>query len=48
MVLTPAGRKVLKLYRAVGSKAQAAVERLLRELVALIRADSPASSKDRR
>ena len=47
-VLTPTGRKVLKLYRAVESKAQAAVERPLRELVALIRADSPASSKDTR
>ncbi len=39
-VLTPAGRRVLQLYRSVEKKAQAAVERPLRELVALIRPEA--------
>lgn len=44
-VLTPTGCKVLKLYRSVESKAQTAVERPLRELVALIREDAGDPSK---
>lgn len=39
-VLTPSGRRVLQLYRSVEKKAQAAVERPLRELVALIRPEA--------
>ncbi len=38
--LTPTGLRVLKLYRSVEAKAQAAVGRPLRELVSLIRDDA--------
>ncbi|MBS4038033.1 MAG: LysR family transcriptional regulator [Hydrogenophaga sp.] len=41
--LTPTGLRVLKLYRSVEAKAQAAVNRPLRELVSLIR-DEAAST----
>lgn len=38
--LTPMGQRVLKLYRTVENKVQAAAEKPLRELVSLIREDA--------
>lgn len=42
--LTPTGKRVLKLYRSVEAKAQAAVDKSLRELVSLIREDAGESA----
>ena len=43
--LTPTGLRVLKLYRSVETKAQAAVGRPLHELVSLIRNDAGSASE---